>query len=158
MTSSQDAAAAIAFFEACNDPAILHQVIGEIALRARAMIAKELRRDVDRELPGPAELEPAAPASSQQALAAMRAVVDLAVLQAIAVAVGRRIEEVEIAAAAEFSPGTRVSLPMRVGFPRSGDTAPGTVESARASMRVVLEGGGVWEGPPSLVRSLGVAP
>lgn len=151
MTAREDVARAMAFFETTDDIALLHQAVAEIAPRARRMVGQLLASGGDDAIPPPADLRPAkAAASSIDALKTLRATSDFALLQAIARTAGRRIEAIEIVASAEFPEGARVLVPAKAGYPRSGATLAGVVESTGTSLQVLLDNGETWEGPPSL--------
>jgi hypothetical protein len=66
--------------------------------------------------------------------------------------IGRRIEAIEIVASAEFPEGARVVVPLKVAYPAHGPSAAGTVEATGTALRVLLDNGETWEGPPSLAR------
>ncbi len=151
MSTSPDAAArAIAFFESTDDLPLLHRCAEEIAPRAKRMVARYLRQGSEDSIPYPTKLPRAAqPATAGEAQQTLAATTDFALLQAIARAIGRRIEALEIVASAEFPVGARVRVPA------SGSVAaPGVVERSGTSLRVRLEGGGDWEGPPSLAERI----
>ena len=82
----------------------------------------------------------------------MRAPNDFALFQVLARSIGQRIETVEIAASAEFPAGARVVVPAKPAYPRSGADVPGSVEDTGTQLRVLLDNGETWEGPPSLAR------
>ena len=87
---SEDVARAIAFFQACTDAGLLRDVLKTIQPKAAAAARKFSRR----EPPNPASIAPAAMAATEEeALHTVRRVQDFAELQAVARAVGRRVEE-----------------------------------------------------------------
>ncbi len=146
-------AGAMAYFEACDDSVLLHQLIVEIAPRAKRMVASLMAKTPEDSLPGPAEVSPAGePAGRDEALRTLRETKDFALFQALARSIGRRLEAVEIAASADFSPGARVLVPERPSFPPAGALRAGTVTETGTVLRVQLDDGEGWEGPPSLAR------
>lgn len=156
MTSREEVARAVAFFEECDDAVLLHQLIGDVAPRARKLISSFLAKGTEETIPPPAELRAAKePATREQALATLRATQDFALLQVLARAIGQRIEAMEITASAEFPEGARVSVPAKATFPPSGAQIDGTVEETGTMLRVRLDNGETWEGPPSLARLAG---
>jgi len=153
MTAREDAARAMAFFEASDDIALLHQVIAEIAPRAKRMVGQILARGTEDAIPPPADLRPARVAASKEdAMRTVKAVSDFALLQVIARTAGRRIEAIEIAASADFPEGTRVRVPERPKHPRTGPFQDGIVEETGTQLTVLLDSGETWSGPPSLAR------
>ena len=87
-----EVARAIAYFEACPDAEVLRGVLKTIQPKAAAAVRQaQLKRS---EVPPPLDIEPASNAATRdEALKTVRAVQDFAQLQALARAVGRRIEE-----------------------------------------------------------------
>lgn len=153
MSSREQVARAIAFFETCDDIGLLHQLIAEVAPRAKKMVGQLLARGTEDAIPGPAELRAAREAaSSGEAIATLRGTGDFALFQVLARAIGQRIETLEIAASAEFPTGVRVLVPEKPSYPRSGAESAGTVEETGTQLRVLLDNGETWEGPPSLAR------
>lgn len=153
MSERERAARAMAYFESCDDPVLLHQLIVEIAPRAKRMVAALMAKTPEESLPGPASIEPAeATASREEALRTLRSTRDFPLLQALARAIGRRVEAVEIAASAEFPEGARVRVPEKPSFPPPAGSLPGTVTETGTTLRVRLDSGETWEGPPSLAR------
>lgn len=151
--SRDEVARAIAFFEATDDIALLHQLTAEVAPRAKRMVARFLQRGDEDAIPAPAELRGARqPATRDEAVKTLRATDDFALLQVLARAIGRRIEAIEIVASAEFPEGTRVSVPARPSHPPVSQRVTGTVERTGTFLRVLLDNGETWEGPPSLAR------
>lgn len=153
MTSREEAARAIAFFEASDDMALLRSALEETAPRVKRMVGNFLRRGSEDAIPPPAELRAARDAGSrEEALAALRDAQDFSLLQAITRTVGQRIETLEIAASADFSVGSRVTVPEQRGYPRRGIEQPGVVEETGTILKVLLDNGETWQGPPSLAR------
>lgn len=153
MDEREQAARAIAFFEQCDDAALLHQLTAEVAPRARKAIADFIARGGEDAIPAPAELRAArAAAPKDEAVRTLRAVRDFSLLTVLARAIGRRIEAIEIAASAEFPAGSRVQVPREPRYPRRGPTLAGEVELTGTSLTVRLDNGETWEGPPSLAR------
>lgn len=153
MTQREDTARALAFFEQTDDATLLHQVLAEIAPRARRMVGELLARGGDDAIPPPAELHPARQAATrEQALKTVRSVSDFALLQVLARTVGQRVETAEIAASADFPEGARVRVPEKAAFPPKGAWVQGVVEQTGTQLTVLLDNGETWEGPPSLAR------
>ncbi len=153
MSAREDVARAMAFFETTDEVALLHQLVAEIAPRAKKLVGQMLARGTEEDIPPPAELRPARePASMDAAVKTLRTTGDFALLQVMARAIGRRIEAIEIVASAEFPEGSRVVVPEQPGYPRGGRTIEGVVEATGTSLRVALDNGETWEGPPSLAR------
>jgi hypothetical protein len=153
MTEREDVARAMAFFEQSDDIALLHELTAEIAPRVKRMVGKMLSRGAEESIPAPADLRAARePSGHDDALATLRATEDFALLQALARSIGRRIETVEIAASADFPEGVRVRVPEERHYPRAGRELEGTVEVTGTHLRVLLDNGETWSGPPSLVR------
>lgn len=153
MTNREQVARAIAFFESCDDVALLHQLIEEIAPRAKKMVGTLLARGSEDAIPPPADLRAARDAATRdEALKTLRATNDFALFQVLARSIGQRIEAVEIAASAEFPAGARVAVPTKPAYPPSGPTVTGTVEETGTQLRVLLDNGETWEGPPSLAK------
>ena len=87
MNQEDSVARAIAFFEACEDTKLLRDVLTGIRPRAAA----EVRRV--KNVPNPRELAAASSAAGKdEALKTVQATKDLALMQAISRAVGRRLE------------------------------------------------------------------
>lgn len=146
-------AAAMAFFESTDDIALLHQLTAEVAPRARRAVTQLLASGGDATIPAPADLRPArAPAARADAVATLRSVDDFALLQALARTIGRRIEAIEIVASAALPEGARVRVPGKPTFSAGEALVQGTVEATGTSLRVLLDNGETWEGPPSLAR------
>jgi hypothetical protein len=153
MTLREDVAKAMAFFESTDDIGLLHELVAEIAPRARRLVGQHLARGTEETIPSPADLRPARePASASQAVKTLRTTNDFALLQALARTIGRRIEAIEIVASAEFPEGTRVRVPVTPNYPRSNSKIEGTVETTGTVLRVLLINGETWEGPPSLAE------
>lgn len=153
MTAREDVARAMAFFEATNDIALLHQAVGEVAPRAKKMVAQFLRHGAEENIPPPADLRPARQAASQlEALRTLRNLNDFGLLQVLARSIGQRIEAIEIAASAEFPEGARVLVPVKPVYPRGAEAVAGTVEQSGTMLQVLLDNGETWQGPPSLAE------
>jgi len=153
MTSGEDVARAMAFFELTDDIGLLHRLVAEVAPRARTLVNRYLATGPDEAIPPPADLRPARePANAEQAARALRTTDDFALLQAMARCIGHRIESIEIVASAEFPEGARLVVPLKGTYPAQGPSAGGTVEATGTSLRVRLDNGETWEGPPSLAR------
>jgi hypothetical protein len=89
---TEDVARAIAYFSACPDAELLRGVLKIVQPKAAAAVrqAMQQRRDV----PPPLDIAASADAATQeQALRTVRSTQDFAQLQALARAVGRRVEE-----------------------------------------------------------------
>lgn len=156
MTERELVARALAYFEACDDPILLHRLVGEIAPRARKAVAVLIAKNGDDGVPPPAELQAARePASQAEALKTLRATNDFALLQVLARAIGRRVEDIEIVASADFPEGTRVIVPEKVAYPPPTKTLAGAVDRTGTWLSVRLDNGETWEGPPSLARKGG---
>ncbi len=153
MTSREEVACAMALFESTDDVALLHRLAAEIAPRARRLVARYLAHGTEDAIPPPADLRPARrPAAISQAVNSLRSADDFALLQAMARSIGRRIEAIEIVASAELPEGARVIVPLKAAYPRHGPSMSGTVEATGTALRVLLDNGETWEGPPSLAR------
>lgn len=153
MTNREDVARAMTFFEETPDVVLLHQALGEVAPRAKKMVSQLLARGTEEAIPPPADLRPARTSATQaEAMKTLRSTNDFALLQVLARSIGRRIEAVEIAASAEFPEGARVVVPAKPTFPPSGAELPGTVEETGTMLRVLLDNGETWSGPPSLAK------
>ena len=112
MTKAGRPAGAMAYFESCDDIALLHELIGEVAPRAKRMIGAFIAKGGEESIPGPAELRAARePLPRADAVKAFRMASDFQLLQVLARSIGQRIEAIEIAASAEFPPGVRVRVP-----------------------------------------------
>jgi hypothetical protein len=149
----EDVARAMAFFESSDDVALLHELLAEIAPRAKRMVGQMMARGSEDAIPAPADLRPARePATKQEALKTLRGVHDFALLQVIARTIGQRIEAAEIAASADFPVGARVRVPSQPRYPQSGAIVDGVVEETGTMLRVLLDNGDTWEGPPTLAR------
>jgi hypothetical protein len=84
-------AGAIAYFETCDDLALLRDLLREIQPRASSAVRRLQQQR--RPVPPPLEVQPAPEAASrEEALRTAREVGDFAQLQAIARAIGRRVE------------------------------------------------------------------
>jgi hypothetical protein len=89
---NDDVARTIAYFAACPDAELLRGVLKTIQPKAAAAVRQaQLKR---RDVAPPLEIEPSSTAATKdEALKTVRSVQDFAELQALARAVGRRIEE-----------------------------------------------------------------
>jgi hypothetical protein len=146
-------ARAIAFFETCDDPALLHDLLEQAAPRAKKAVGAFIRRGGEDAIPPPADVHAARePAAEDEALSTLRNVDDFALLQALTRAIGRRLEAIEIAASADFGPGSRVLVPSTPKHGAGLATEPGTVDETGPTLRVLLDSGETWEGPASLAR------
>jgi hypothetical protein len=89
-----DVARAIAFFEGCEDVALLRQALADIAPKARRLVVRYLGAGGEDAVPPPADV-PHTPvaASREDALRILRETNDFALLQAMTRAMGRRVEE-----------------------------------------------------------------
>ncbi|MEX0784935.1 MAG: hypothetical protein WD557_20055 [Dehalococcoidia bacterium] len=153
MSQREDVARAMTFFEESDDIALLHHLTAEIAPRAKRMVGKLLAKGSEEAIPPPADLRPAREAATpDQALSTLSGTQDFALLQVLARSIGQRIETLEIAASAEFPEGVRVRVPEQPRYPRSGRDLEGTVEGTGTLLRVLLDNGETWDGPPSLAR------
>ena len=153
MNERESVARALAFFEATDDVALLHQLIVEIAPRVKRQVAAFLSRSGEEHIPPPAELRAATTAAPRdEALKTLRATTDFGLLQVIARTIGQRIESAEIAASADFPEGTRVVVPEKTSYPRSGRALGGVVETTGTVLGVRLDNGETWQGPPTLAR------
>jgi hypothetical protein len=149
----EDVARAMAFFEGAEDVGMLHELLAEIAPKARRMVTRYLAKGDEESIPPPAELRPARQAASQdEAVKTVRALDDFALLQVLARSIGQRIEAIEIVASADFPEETRVRVPERPGYPRSGKMVEGRVERTGTTLQVLLDNGETWRGPASLAE------
>lgn len=156
MTPRQDVAQAMTFFESTDDIALLYQLVGEVAPRAKKMVGQYLRQGTEDSIPAPADLRAARESASRDdAIRTLRATNDFALLQVLARSIGQRIETIEITASVEFPEGARVSVPDNAAYPASNTRVDGTVESTGTSLQVLLDNGETWNGPPSLARRAG---
>lgn len=153
MSPREQVARALSFFEACEDVSLLHRALEEAAPRAKRMVSGYLARGAEESIPGPADLRGAREAATEQeALQTLRAVNDFPLFQVLTRIIGQRIEAIEIAASADFPEGARVVVPEKPSYPRSGRDLAGTVEETGTQLRVLLDNGDTWSGPPSLAR------
>lgn len=151
-------ATAVAFFDRCDDPVLLHQLSAIVARRSKRFVARAIAQGGEDAIPAPAgEPPPATPGNERDARRLVERTKDFAELQALARAIGRRTETLEIAASAEFPAGARIEVPRRVAFPPPEDWVTGTVTATGTMLRVELDSGKRWEGPPSLGRPAGSA-
>ena len=149
-------AEAVAFFEASDDPVLLHELSAVIARRTKRFVAQAIARGGEDAIPAPANVAPAdSPASEREARRLVEHTEDFSELQALARAIGRRTETLEIAASASFPAGARIEVPKHVAFPPPNDWVAGTVTVTGTMLRVDLDSGKRWEGPPSLGRPAG---
>ncbi|MGB4861423.1 MAG: hypothetical protein WBO97_03095 [Tepidiformaceae bacterium] len=157
MTPREQTATAITFFENTDDMSLLRACLEEAAPRIKRMVGAYLQKGTEDAIPAPADVRGARESASQDAaVSCVRKTQDLALLQAMTRAIGRRIETLEIAASAEFPPGARVTVPEKRNYPRGGKELPGTVEETGTVLTVLLDNGETWQGPSSLAR-LGAA-
>jgi len=153
VTEREDVARAMAFFESSDDLMLLHQLLAEVAPRAKRIVGQLLAKGDEEAIPPPANLRPARePATREDALKTLNSTNDFALLQVMSRAIGQRIESAEIAASADFPEGVRVSVPLKVAFPPTGPVGEGVVEQTGTMLSVLLDNGETWEGPPSLAR------
>lgn len=153
MTSRDEAARTIAYFDQCDDMTALRSALEEAAPRIKKMVTAMLKKGAEESIPGPAELRGAKePASPVESLRTLRTIPDFALLQAITRAIGRRVETLEIAASADFPNGARVIVPSGQSYPRTGPERAGVVEETGTVLSVLLDSGETWEGPASLAR------
>ena len=145
----------MAFFEASDDIALLHQMTAEIAPRAKRMVGRYLAKGPEETIPPPADLRAAREAAAQdEAIALLRSLQDFPLFQALARSIGRRIEAIEISASAEFPEGVRVRVPEQSKYPPVGRIVEGTVEETGTTLQVLLDNGETWSGPASLAKLL----
>src|SRR5688572_411888 len=77
MNAREGTARAVAFFESCDDIALLHRAIEDVAPRAKRMVARHLASATEEAIPPPAELRGARdPADERDAIATVRSVDD----------------------------------------------------------------------------------
>jgi hypothetical protein len=146
-------ARAIAFFERSDDPALLHELLEDVAPRAKRAVGAFLRKGGEDAIPPPAEIGAAKEAATRdEAAATVRGVDDFPMMQALARAIGRRLEAVEIAASADFAEGARVLVPAETRYPAGDATEPGAVRATGTTIEVLLDSGETWRGPASLAR------
>jgi len=153
MTKREEVARAMAFFESTDDIALLHRLVAEVAPRAKRIVGQLMARGPEESIPPPADLRPAKQAASRdEAIRTLKETNDFALLQALARSIGRRAEAIEIVASAEFPEGARVVVPEKADYPPTGKELAGTVESTGTTLRVLLDNGETWQGPPSLAK------
>ena len=151
MTPREEVARALAFFERTDDIALLHQLVEEIAPRAKRIVGQFLARGSEDAIPAPADLRAARePASKEQAIKTLRATNDFALLQVMSRTIGQRIESAEIAASADFPEGARVAVPEKPSKGSAARRLEGRVERTGTMLSVLLDNGETWEGPPTL--------
>jgi undecaprenyl pyrophosphate synthase len=91
VTSDEEIAGAIAYFEQSDDKALLQEVLR--SLRPRAAAAVRRFQELRREAPAPQEVAAALEAATKEAaLRTVRSDLNFGQLQAISRAVGRRLE------------------------------------------------------------------
>jgi hypothetical protein len=94
--SRDDVARTIAFFASCEDVDLLRRALSEVAPRARRLVVRHLGAGGEDAVPGPAEVPPTPVAAARDdALRILRQTNDLALLQAMTRAIGRRVEELQ---------------------------------------------------------------
>lgn len=145
----------MACFAQSDDPVFLHRLLEEIAPRARRIVAQFVKRGGEDAIPPPSNVQPSSAADAAgeaEAEATVRALNDFSLLQAAARVIGQRVEALEIVASAGFPEGTAVAVPKTPAFPPKGPYERGTVTATGTSLRVTLDNGGMWQGPPSLAR------
>lgn len=153
MTAREDVARAMACFESSDDIALLHRLIEEVAPKAKKLVARHLARGTEESIPPPADIRAArASATPEEAVRTFREIDDFSLLQALARSIGQRIEAIEIVASAEFPEGARVLVPDEGPPGKRSTLLAGTVEATGTALRVRLDSGETWEGPPSRVR------
>jgi hypothetical protein len=96
MPDRADVARAIAYFESCEDVALLRKTLTEIAPKARRLVVRYLGSGGQDAVPKPADV-PSTPiaAAKEDALRILRGTNDFALLQAMTRAIGRRAEELQ---------------------------------------------------------------
>jgi hypothetical protein len=153
MTERERVARAMAYFETCDDMALLRACLAEVAPKAKRLVAQYAGQGREDDIPGPADLRPAKEAATRdEAQRAARGVTDFPLVQVLARTIGRRIEAMEIAASADFPVGVRVLVPAHPGYPRKGAPLAGEVELTGTVLQVRLDNGETWQGPPSLAQ------
>ena len=149
-------ARAVAFFERCDDTVLLHELSAVVARRTKRFVAQTMAEGGEDAIPAPAdEPGPASPASERDSRRLVERTRDFAELQGLARAIGRRTETLEIAASASFPTGARIEVPKHVAFPPPNEWVAGTVRTTGTMLRVELDSGKRWDGPPSLARPEG---
>ncbi len=153
MTAREDVARAMACFETSDDIALLHQLIEEVAPKAKKLVARHLSRGAEESIPPPADIRSARSAATlEEAVRIFRQIDDFSLLQAMARCIGQRIEAIEIVASAEFPEGARVVVPGGTLPGKQPALLAGSVEATGTILRVRLDNGETWEGPPSRAR------
>ena len=85
MTPREATARAMAFFEGSDDIALLHQLISEVAPRAKRMVISYMEKGEEDAIPGPADLRAAKdPLIKADAVKCFRLTNDFALLQILA--------------------------------------------------------------------------
>jgi hypothetical protein len=86
-------ARAIAFFDRCLDVALLRKGLADAAPRAAQQVRRQIQRRGEDSIPSPANLSPAVEAATEaEALRVLATTNELALLEALTRAIGRRIE------------------------------------------------------------------
>jgi hypothetical protein len=153
MNQRERVARALAFFEQCDELALLHGLTAEAAPRARKYVGSLLARGDEDAIPPPADIRPAREAAPRdEAVETFRKTDDFALFQVLARAIGRRVEALEIIASVEFPAGARVLVPRKPAYPAGQPELAGTVEQSGTQLSVALDNGETWQGPPSLAR------
>jgi hypothetical protein len=99
MTTVDDAARAIAFFEVCFDVELMRAALAKVAPRVAQQVRRQLQRGGEDSVPSPAAIRTAmAPATQADALQILDTTSDFALLQAMTRAIGRRVETLVSAA------------------------------------------------------------
>jgi hypothetical protein len=94
VTSRDEVARAIAFFEATEDIELLRRILGQVAPRAAREVRRLLQRRGEAGIPEPALIAPSAQVADQaEAIRTLDLTTDFALLQAMSMAIGKRIEE-----------------------------------------------------------------
>ena len=89
-----EVARAVAYFEACDDLRLLHDVLRSIRPRAAAEVRKHERRG--SRVPAPLTIPPAAdPSTREEALRTVKGANDFGQLQALSRTIGRRVEALQ---------------------------------------------------------------
>jgi hypothetical protein len=99
VTTTDDVARAIAFFEASFDVEMMRRALAETAPRVAGQVRRQIQRGGNDDMPAPAPITPAdEPASQAEALQTLAATRDFAFLQAMTRAIGKRVEKLMEAA------------------------------------------------------------
>lgn len=146
-------ARALACFEQSDDIGPLHELLDEVAPRARRAIGQFMQKGGEDAIPPPADIGPARePATLAEASQTLRTTNDFPLLLAMTRTIGQRVEAIEIAASAEFHEGSRVLVAAQPRYPVAGESVPGTVKDTAIMLDVLLDDGESWRGPASLAR------